>query len=185
MTKNNEDLIKAQDILLGRVNQICTKFGLNNVMAELYTVLYLSNKPISLNDMVERLKISKGSISINIRALERYGAVRKIWVKGSRKDFYEAEPDIAKVIIDRVKSMAKSRLTEVDDMINAAYEALNSVASSNKEESESKEIFKERLDKLRGLQHKAQSVFNLFNSSLLGGALNTKGKKDKKEALVI
>lgn len=173
----NEKLVKAQDIFLDRINQVCGKFGLNNIMAQLYAILYLSNEPLSLDDMVERLKISKGSASINIRALERYGVVRKVWVKGSRKDYYEAEADISKVITDRIKSMAQGRLSEVDDMVNSSYAALNSVNSSNKEEREAIKVFKERLDKLRNLHSKALSLFNLFNSNLLNTVLNAKAKR--------
>src|SRR3989338_5100918 len=104
----NDKLLKAQDLFLDKINNICNKFGLNNIMAQLYVMLYFNNNPLSLDDMVERLKISKGSASVNIRALERYGAVRQVWVKGSRKDYYEAEPDISKIIFDRTKSMVKN-----------------------------------------------------------------------------
>lgn len=175
----DEKLIKAQDIVLDRINQICSKFGLNNIMAQLYAILHLSNKPLSLDDMLQRLKISKGSVSVNIRALERYGAVRKAWIKGSRKDYYEAEADIAKVIMARVMSMAQNRLSEVDEMVNSAYRSLNSVNSSSKEEEEALKLFKERLDKLIALHSKAQLLFNLFNSGFLNHVLNKKTKSSK------
>lgn len=178
-----EELTHAQDVFLNGINQICSKFGLNNIMAQLYAILYLSNKPLSLNDMVERLRISKGSASINMRALERYGAVRRVWVKGSRRDYYEAEADISKVITDRIKSMARSRLSEVDDMVNSSSHALNTINSSDKEEKEAIQVFKQRLDKLKSLHSRAQSLFNLFNSGLLNTVLNAKTKKNnKKEA---
>jgi len=153
-------------------------------MAQLYTVLYLSHKPLSLNDMLERLKISKGSVSINIRALERYGAVRRVWVKGSRKDYYEAETDISKVVLDRVRSMARGRLSEVDDMVNFPYKVLESTKPSDKEEEEAIRVFKQRLDKLRSLYNRAQSLFNLFNSGLLNSVLVNKVKKSNKEETV-
>ena len=175
----DEKLTKAQDVFLGRVNQICNKFGLNNIMAQLYAILYLNNRSMSLNDMAERLKISKGSTSINIRNLERYGAVRRVWVKGSRRDFYEAESNISKVVMDRIKSMTQSRLLEVDDMINSSCHALNSVNSSDKDEKEAIKIFKQRLDELKNLHSKAQSLFNLFNSGFLNGL--SKNKKFKRE----
>lgn len=176
-------LTEAQDVLLNKINQMCGKFGLNNIMAQLYAVLYLSDKPLSLNDMVERLKISKGSASVNIRVLERYGVVRSVWVKGSRKDYYEAEADISKVIIERIRSMAHSRLMEVEDMINASYDALNSIRDTNKEERADIEIFKQRLEKLQALQNKAKSIFDLFNMSLLGNAV-TEEREDAKEAVL-
>src|SRR3989338_5938972 len=113
----NENLTNAQDVFLNEINQICSKFGLNNIMAQLYAILYLSDKPLSLDDMVDRLRISKGSASINIRALERYGAVRRVWIKGSRRDYYEAEADIVKVVVGRIRSMVNGRLTELEHMI--------------------------------------------------------------------
>lgn len=175
-------LIKAQDVLLSKINQMCGKFGLNNIMAQLYAVLYLSDKPLSLDDMVDRLKISKGSASVNIRVLERYGVVRPVWVKGSRKDYYEAETDISKVIIERIRSMANSRLTEVEGMISASYGALNSIGDSSEEEGVAIEIFRQRLEKLRAFHNKAKSLFDIFNMTLLGNAV-TEEQEEAKEAI--
>ncbi|MFC1590162.1 GbsR/MarR family transcriptional regulator [Candidatus Omnitrophota bacterium] len=186
----NEQLIQAQDVFLDKINHICRKFGLNNIMAQLYAILYFSERPLSLDDMVERLKISKGSVSVNIRALERYNAVRRVWVKGSRRDFYEAEIDISKVAMDRIRSMARNRLSEVDDMVSSSSKVLDTVNSATEEEAEDIRVFKERLEKLKGLQDKAQALFKLLNSNILttvlGANLKKEDKKEaKKEALVI
>ena len=182
----NRKLSEVQDSLLGKVNDLCNKFGLNNIIAQIYTVLYFSEKPLSLNDMVERLKISKSSVSVNVRALERYGAVRNVWVKGSRRDYYEAESDISKVIIDRVKSMARSRLSEVSDMMGTALKTVDSINASDKGESEQIRLFKQKLDKLRSLQNKAQSLFDFFNSGLWDSVFKIEsGRQNKKAKEVI
>lgn len=185
----NKNLVEAQDIFLDRVNQICNKFGLNNIMAQLYALLYLQNKTMSLDEMADRLKISKGSVSVNIRALENYGVVRQVWVKGSRRDHYEAETDIYKVIMDRIKSLAQGRLLEVDSMIGLSFKALNlaNSSSNNKEESEAIKVFEQRLTELKRLKHKVQTLFNLFNSGLLSNVLDTRGDNNKatKEAELI
>ncbi len=184
----NKELIEVQDIFLDGVNQICNKFGLNNIMAQLYAILYLNSKPLSFNDMVERLKISKASVSVNIRALERYNAVRRVWVKGSRKTYYEAEADIAKVIMDRVKSMTQNRISEIDSMINTSFRALSAVNDfhKDKEAREAMKVFKQRLEMLRKLQNKAQSLFNLFNSNLINNLLSAKANKcQKREAAIL
>ncbi len=172
--KNN--LMEAQDIFLYGINQICSKFGLNNIMAQLYAFLYLSNGPLSLDDMVQRLKISKASASVNIRELENYGAVRRVWVKGSRKDYYQAETDIAKVIMDRIKSMSKSRLVEIDNMLDATCRILRSIEVYDQEERDKAEVFKQRVEALRSFQKKAKILYNLFNSEFLSNLLNTKVK---------
>lgn len=175
----NENMKKVEDIFLEKINQMCRDFGLNSLMAQLYAILYFSNKPLSLDDMVERLKISKGSASVNVRILERYSAVRKIWVRGSRRDYYEAEIDIFKVLLDRGRSMAERRLSGVNEMIDASYKAINSAEAEDKDEREALKVFKERLERLKGIQTKAQSIFNLLNSGLVGSLLNSKPKKQK------
>jgi len=182
-----EKLTDVQDVFLGRINQMCGKFGLNNIMAQLYAILYLSGKPMSLNDMVERLKISKGSASVNMRALERYGAARKVWVKGSRRDFYEAEADITMVILNRVKSMTRHRLSEIEEIINLSYASLNAVDFSSKEEKDDIKIFRQKLDELNSLHKKGQSLFNLLNSNVVSGLLSVKAKKNngRKAAMAV
>lgn len=180
----DKKLIEAQDVLLGKINQMCSKFGLNNIMAQLYAILYLSNKPLCLDDMVERLKISKGSASINIRALERYGVVRQIWVKGTRKDYYEAEIDISKVILDRISSMASSRLGEVDKMLSSSAQVLGAMSPENPEDAEAARVFKERLEKLREFYNQAKAMFEFFNMGLTSLEPGRTGQKENKEVTV-
>jgi len=181
----NKSLINAQDVFLSKINHMCSKFGLNNVMAQLYVVLYLSNKPLCLDDMVERLKISKGSASVNIRALERYGVVRQIWVKGSRKDYYEAETDISKVIVDRIRSMANGRLSEVEGMIASSTAALDAVVSSSEEDVESVKIFRERLEKLGAFYDQAKTLFEMFNVSFTHTQLAPEIKTPMREEIKV
>lgn len=177
----NERLMQAQDVFLDKINQICSKFGLNNVMAQLYALLYLNNETMSLDEMGERLNISKGSVSTNIRALERYGAVRRVWVRGSRKDYYKAEADIAKVIMDRVKSMAGHRVLELEEIINSSYQAINAITSSSKEEEESIELLKQKLNRLQDIQNKAQTLLRLFNAGILNKLLDIKSEQEYSE----
>ena len=73
-------------------------------------------------------------------------------------------------------------MSEIDDMISAPSQILDSVDSKNEEDKESIKIFRNRLDKLKRIYSQAQILFNLFNSGLLGNLLSTKtNKKAKKE----
>ena len=168
-----EKLIEAQDVFLDKANLICNKLGLNNIMVQLYIVLYFHNGSMSLDDIVKRLKISKGSASVNIRALERYGAVRRVWVKGSRKDHYEAEIDISRVIKERVISMATTRLAAVSDMIHASNEKIEAVPVSGNAEDGSVIVLKERMKKIKDLYDQARSLFDLFNMTLANKAFSS------------
>lgn len=190
----NKNSLMAQEVFLGKLNRICKKFGLNSVMAQLYAILYFSDKTLSLDDMANRLEISKGSASVNIRGLERYGAVRRVWVKGSRRDYYEAETNIVKVISDIVGKKLEGRLLEIGEMIRDSSEVLNSFSSSNNEQKNDIGVFKERLEKVGELQYIVQALFGLLNGGMLsdilsnkvirGSSLNDGSETGRKELLI-
>ena len=91
MERIREEIIEAT----GRITSF---WGFSKIMGQLYGLLYLSPKPLTLDDMAESLSISKGNASINIRALERWNMVKHVWIKGDRKDYYEAETDFWKIV---------------------------------------------------------------------------------------
>ncbi len=80
---------------LGRLARF---FGFSEVMGRLYGTLLLSPRPLSLDDLTVLLQISKGSVSMNMRALERWGMAKEVWMRGERKKYYEAEPELWEVI---------------------------------------------------------------------------------------
>ncbi len=105
--------------------------GLSKTACQLYALLYIKAKPLSLDAMAESLGISKGNVSVNIRILERWEAVKKIWRKGSRKDYYRAEEDIDRIVLTRLKEGAGRRV-----------EALMDYIEENKDGKENKQLEK-------------------------------------------
>ncbi len=73
-------------------------FGLSRLFGQIYTLLYLSPEPLCLDELAGQLGVSKASVSIAGRKLETWGAVRKVWVRGDRRDFYEAETDFRSIL---------------------------------------------------------------------------------------
>lgn len=163
----NRKLEVAQDKFLESIGKVCDSFGLNRFIAQLYAVLYLSDRPLSLDEMTEKLKVSKGNVSINIRVLEQWGAVRHIWVKGSRKDYYEAELDIKKVMTDRMKVFAQNRLSEVSDMTDNFRRIVESANSGlTEEEASIAKVYEERLKKIEEFKAMTSSVLSLADKLL-------------------
>ena len=89
------DLEIVHDSMLDGLSQLADYFGFGKVMGQLYGSLLLSAEPLSLDDMMARLGISKASVSTNIRSLEHMGMVRQVWVRGGsgRRKYYQAETD--------------------------------------------------------------------------------------------
>lgn len=149
------------------ISSICDDFGLNRFVAQLYGVLYLSNKPMSLDDLSERLMASKGNVSINIRELEKWGAVKKIWIKGSRKDYYEAELDIKKILSNKLKSSVQKRLSGVSDLMDELKEIIKSQpANLTAEEKEVLKVYQDRLAKIEEMKKLATMALSFADKFL-------------------
>ncbi len=90
--KESESFDRARDLFIESAGKISANMlgMVSKVGGQMYALLFLSRRPLSLDDIVDTLKLSKGNVSVNIRLLESVGLVNKAWVKGSRKDYYEA-----------------------------------------------------------------------------------------------
>lgn len=65
--------------------------GLPKSLGEIYGLLFISTGPLSLDDLVSRLGISKGSASQGLRALREIGAIREVHHDNGRRTYYEPE----------------------------------------------------------------------------------------------
>jgi DNA-binding transcriptional regulator GbsR (MarR family) len=109
----NKETRNIYDDFTKSAGNLCVSFGVNRIIGQLYALLYISPRAMSLDDMAGCLRVSKATVSMNVRTLENWGAVKKVWVRNSRKDFYEANLDTVGVIIERLKLMLQRRLEDI------------------------------------------------------------------------
>lgn len=163
----NNQLEMAQNKFIESVGRISDILGINRSVAQLYTFLYLAQKPLSLDEITEAVGASKGNVSINIRILEKWGAVRNIWIKGSRKDYYEAEQDIKKVLSANLKSALEKRLSEVSYMIDEFNTVIQSSKGGLSEEDEKRAgLYEERLARINELRKLVSGTLTLADKLL-------------------
>jgi DNA-binding transcriptional regulator GbsR (MarR family) len=102
-------------------------------MGQLYGALLLSDQPLCLDDLVERLDISKANVSMNLRSIENLGMVRQVWVKGAsgRRKYYEAETDFWQIITNILKGREMRdvgrALSVMNDNVNLLNERMDSM----------------------------------------------------------
>lgn len=65
---------------------------------EIYGCLYISPDPLSMEDLITILSISKGSASQGLKALRNIGAIKTVYQVGERRDYYEAECELRKLV---------------------------------------------------------------------------------------
>jgi len=69
-------------------------WGINRSVARVHALLMATEGQLSLEEISERLQISKGNASMSLRELRTFGVVRQVEVPGDRRDFYVTEPDV-------------------------------------------------------------------------------------------
>lgn len=80
---------------LGRIAEF---WGFPRALGSAYAAIYLSPTPISLDDLVRAVGVTKGGLSGHVRALERLGMIHRETRLGDRKDYYRADTDFWGVI---------------------------------------------------------------------------------------
>jgi HTH-type transcriptional regulator, glycine betaine synthesis regulator len=77
--------------------QFSRALGQPRSVAEIYGLLFASHRPLSMDELIERLKLSKGSASQGLRYLLELGAVRMVYIAGERRKHYEAVAELRKL----------------------------------------------------------------------------------------
>jgi DNA-binding transcriptional regulator GbsR (MarR family) len=74
--------------------QLSRLLGQPRSLAELYGLLFISARPLAMDDLIERLQLSKGSASQGLKYLRNIGAVRMVYAAGDRRAHYEAVAEL-------------------------------------------------------------------------------------------
>ena len=74
--------------------QFSRALGQPRSVAEIYGLLFISHRPLPMDELIRRLELSKGSASQGLRYLLDLGAVRTVYVAGERRTHYEAVAEL-------------------------------------------------------------------------------------------
>jgi DNA-binding transcriptional regulator GbsR (MarR family) len=179
------NLVKAREHFIQGMSRISSFWGFPRAMGAIYGALYLSPQALSLDDMAEQTKISKGAASSNVRNLERLGMVHKEIRLGERRDFYQVETDFWKVVKNVLRERERS---EFDLALRTVSESLEMVRSVQVEEGMNVETAGFYRERMREMERFFNTLDNLVATvlaldELRAGTLERLlgGKRGKKE----
>jgi DNA-binding transcriptional regulator GbsR (MarR family) len=78
--------------------QVSRVLGQPRSLAEIYGLLFISAQPLAMDDLIERLQLSKGSASQGLKFLRNLGAVKMVYVPGDRRVHYEAVAELKNLV---------------------------------------------------------------------------------------
>lgn len=100
--------------------QMGPSWGVSRTMAEVHALLYITGTPLNTDEVMERLRISRGNASMSLRALVEWGLVSRQHVRGERKEYFQADADVwsmARVVIrERLRREIMPLLASLHDI---------------------------------------------------------------------
>jgi DNA-binding transcriptional regulator GbsR (MarR family) len=159
----DETLQAVRDSMIRGLGQLTDFFGFSPVMGHLYGALLMSPVPLSLDELEEIVGRSKASVSMNMRALERWGMVREVWVKGDRRKFYEAESDLWKIVTSIIESRERREVGVALNVLEENARRLEEArADMSDDEQELAEYYLTRVRDMQAFFKFAQLVLELL-----------------------
>ncbi|HRF60055.1 MAG TPA: MarR family transcriptional regulator [Fimbriimonadaceae bacterium] len=138
-----DPLTAAQDQFILEWGRMSSSWGINRTMAQIHALLLCTGKPHSVDEIMDRLHISRGNASMNLRDLIEWGIVHRFRRPGDRKDIYLSEGDIWQMFA-RVVRERKRR--ELDPTATAIRECVARLPPG--EQGNDAALFRERLNNL-------------------------------------
>ena len=146
-------LAEAKEKYIQTWGTLATNWGINRTMAQVHALLLAEGKPLSTDDVMEQLQISRGNANMNLRELINWGIVRKELVKGDRKEYFFAERDMWYLFKQIVKERKKR---EIEPVMNTLAEFKN--IDDNSEEAKN---FVKLVEEMENVTGKVFSVLEL------------------------
>jgi DNA-binding transcriptional regulator GbsR (MarR family) len=158
--EESEALRRVQDQFILEWGRMSSQWGINRTMAQIHALLFVTGGPLEVNDIMDRLLISRGNASMNLRELMDWGIVRRFRAPGDRKDSYVSDHDPYQMFL-RVVRERKRR--EIDPTDAAIRECLSFLPDTD--HSEAAETLRARLRGLLEIFDLIDAAYNMVFSS--------------------
>lgn len=129
-----------------------SQWGINKTMAQIHALLMISEQPLSMEDIMDELQISRGNASMNLRGLMDWGLVYKEFKAGERREYFSAEKNVEDMAVKIARERSKRE-------IKPALRILKEVSGITENNPEARQFIKQTGD-LYAFMEKADNVLD-------------------------
>lgn len=126
-------LEKAKSRFVQVWGTVGVEWGINRTMAQVHALLLSSDEPLTAEQVMEALSISRGNANMNLRELINWGLVFRENRPGERKEYFVAEKNMWEVAQRIVAERKKRELDPMMKMLDQLQKEIASTASQNRE----------------------------------------------------
>jgi DNA-binding transcriptional regulator GbsR (MarR family) len=153
----NSNAARVRDRFVEAAGHFTQSLGIGRTLGQIFVFCYFSPRPQSLDDLAEALKISKGGASMAVRQLEQWGALRRVWIRGDRKVYYEASTLLGQVVRRMLAELVGRQMELADQLLEEAEKLLRTSATDGSKEDQ---FVRTRLQRFRLFRDKTRAVWN-------------------------
>jgi DNA-binding transcriptional regulator GbsR (MarR family) len=92
------------------------QWGVNRSVSQIHALLFVSEKPLTAEDIAQTLGIARSNVSNSLKELVAWELIRRVPVRGDRREHFEAETDVWEIVM-RIAKGRKAR--EIDPALAA------------------------------------------------------------------
>lgn len=137
-----------------------TYWGINRTMAQIHALLMVSTRPLSTDDVMRELKISRGNASMNLRELISWGLARRQVEIGDRREYFISVSGVWEIFCNIVRERKKREIGPVIQSL----EKCTHEAARLKGESDEVAVFRKRTGDLLEFLRLANTVMERVSS---------------------
>jgi DNA-binding transcriptional regulator GbsR (MarR family) len=145
-----------------------TLWGISPTMAEIHGLLFITGAALSMDDIMVRLGISRGNVSMNLSKLVEWGLVTRVHKRGDRRDYYESLSDVWEMFTLVAAQRKRREIDPILGMLRRCREDLSPEAlGAEAEDSKTRERFR-RVNELYSFLSLMDSLAQRFFESHRG-----------------
>lgn len=149
---------ETRDRLIEAAVNLGESLGLNRAVCQIYALLYLADEPLSPTEIGKALAMSKGNVSINLRILGQWNAVRKVWKKGYARALYTANENIEEIVLNKLKTGIEKRLDYIKPVLDSVKK------NSGRRSTTQNKKFARKINQLEKIVAKIEFFLNNFET---------------------
>ncbi len=158
-----ESLDQARAVFVDGMGAASATSGvLSQLQGRIFAHLYLQDRPVSLDGIAEALQQSKSNISTNIRGLVEWHLVRRVAVRNSRKDHYEAMGDLWRVMQEIMERRFRWNIRQVIAACDETERAAEAGKAGSRAEDRERARVQRRLEALRSFAKAVDAGIEAF-----------------------
>lgn len=160
----------AQDLFIRRWGEMGQTWGINRTMAEIHALLYVVGTPLCTDDLMERLNISRGNASMNLRALCDWGIIRRSHRRGERREYFESLSDVWEIFSIIIQERKRREMDPVLETIRQCCEMLEEgTIGKGAARDPSVQLTRQRLGSMEEFMLVSNKVFQQFIGNARSG----------------